>query len=248
MSTLVVPPPIVPPGDPFARRALPPGDVHVWHASLDDGPGDPAVLSGEERARAERMLGRARERFVRSREIVRRLLAAYLGGDPASLAIEVAREGKPRLVPSAVRFNLAHAGGTWVGAFAADRDVGVDVERLDRGVDFDRVASRIFAPREVETIRRLGGPAKTAAFFRCWTAREAIVKGRGEGMFTLASRFEVDADPERPLSVRGIGDDAFAWWVAPVPVRAGCVAVIAAPAAPETVAAFTIGPRAGDRP
>lgn len=240
MSSLVVPEAAPPPGGVFARRDLPVGEVHLWHADLDAAPGDAAVLSAEERSRADRMIGKARGRFIRSREIIRRLLASYVGGEPAAFAIEVAREGKPHLVPNAIRFNLAHTGPRWLAAFAADRDVGVDVERIDRDVDRDRVAARIFAPSEVATIRGLSGEAKTAAFFRCWTTREAIVKARGEGMFTLASRFEVDADPEHPLGIRSLGAGAAGLHVGVVPTAPGCFAVLATEGEPTRIHAWDL--------
>lgn len=240
VKEVIIPEPTVPPEGAFARRELPAGELHLWHADLDLGAPDASVLSADERERAARMQGRAAPRFVRSREILRRLLAAYTGEDAAALNVEVAGEGKPRLHGFDVRFNIAHSGNVWLAAFARGRDVGVDVERLDRDVDRDRVAQRIFAPREVETIRRLHGDAKTRAFFRCWTVREAIVKARGEGMFTLAARFEIDADPEHPLAVRAADPAAFGWWVAETPPATGCVAAVAADRAPRVVRALHV--------
>jgi 4'-phosphopantetheinyl transferase len=156
--------------------------------------------------------------------------------------IVIEGQGKPRLAGGLVRFNLAHSGAAWIAAFASDREVGVDVERLDRDVDHDAVAARLFAPGEAETIRRLAGDAKTHAFFRCWAVRESIVKARGEGLFTHTARFEVEADPERPLAVRAEAGGGPAWWVARVPARPGCLAVVAAERAPERVRSFMAGP------
>lgn len=238
MTGPVVPAAVAAGDDPFAPRALPPGELHVWRADLDASVPDDAVLSGEETARAARMAGKARGRFVRSRELLRRLLAAYGAGAPGGIAIEVGAEGKPRLAAGGIRFSLAHTGGLWLAAFAPDRDVGVDVERLDRDVDRDRVAARILAPAEVEALRRLPADARTAGFFRAWTVREAIVKARGEGMFTLSARFEVDVDPARPLAVRAAADPA--WWVAEVPVPPGRLAAVVAAVAPRRVRSFRL--------
>jgi 4'-phosphopantetheinyl transferase len=240
VAALVVPPPRTPDGGPFEFRELPEGDVHVWHADLDAGAPDDGPLSGEERVRAERMLGKARPRFVRSRELLRRLIAAYAGFVPEAVDLRIGDEGKPRLASNAIRFSLAHSGSAWIAAFAADREVGVDVERLDRNVDRERVAARIFAPRELETVRRLQGEAKTLAFFRCWTAREAIVKARGEGMFTLAARFEVDADPEHPLALHATSGEAAMFRIGEVPARPGCCAALATEGEPSRILAFEV--------
>ena len=246
MPTLEVPEPEPASGDPFAQRPLPRGEVHVWHANLDaaaafDRTRSAPVLSADEVARAERMLGKAKARFMRSRELLRRALACYSGERPDAFRIEAAGgEGKPRLVPDSMRFNLAHTGPHWLAAFAVDREVGVDVERIDRNVDRDRVAARIFSPGEVETIRHLAGDAKTAAFFRAWATREAVVKARGEGMFTLASRFEVDADPEHPLTIRPLGAGVGDVHVGLVPTSPGCVAVLATEGRPDRIRAWSV--------
>ncbi len=235
-----VPAAAVPPGDPFAPRPLPPGEIHVWRADLDARTPDEAVLSPEEWTRAARMRGKARPRFVRSRELLRRLLSAYGAGPPRALRIGLGAEGKPHLEAGGVRFSLAHTAGLWLAAFASDRDVGVDVERTARDVDPDRVASRIFAPGEVEALRRLPREAKIAGFFRAWTVREALVKVQGTGMFTFAAKVEVDVDPSRPASVRAL-DGGAGFWVAEVPVPPGHAAAVAAAAAPDAVAAFAVG-------
>ncbi len=234
-----VPPAGIPPGDAFAPRPLPAGEIHVWRADLDAGAPDEGVLSPGEWARAARMRGKARSRFVRSRELLRRLLSAYGAGPARGLRIGIGAEGKPHLEAGGVRFSLAHTAGLWLAAFAADRDVGIDVERTARDVDPDRVASRIFAPGEVEALRRLPRDAKIAGFFRAWTVREALVKVQGTGMFTFAAKVEVDVDPSRPVSVRSA--DGAGFWVAEVPVPPGHAAAVAAAAAPDAVASFVVG-------
>lgn len=223
--------------DPFAPKSLPAGEIHLWCADLDAVDPDESVLAADERGRAARMPGRARTRFARSRELLRRLLSAYGAGVPEGIAIAIGAEGKPRLAAGGLRFSLAHTGGLWLAAFAPSADVGVDVERTDRNVDRERVAARVFAPAEVEALRLLPQPAKVAAFFRAWTVREALVKARGEGMFTLSSKVAVDLDPSRPVSVRG-GDPEY--WVAEVPVPPGHAAAVASAQAPGRCRSFIV--------
>ena len=239
MTGPLVPVAVSPGADPFAPRALSDGSIHVWQASLDAVPPDDAVLSAEERARAARMSGKARPRFVRSRELLRRLLAAYGAGAPDAIAIGIGAEGKPHLAVGGIRFSLAHTGGMWLAAFATDRDVGVDVERTDRTVDREAVAARIFAPAEAEALRRLPEAARVAGFYRAWTVREALVKVRGEGMFTLSTRVEVEVDPSHPVAVRAEADSRL--WVAEVPAPPGHAAAVAAESAPHACASFVVG-------
>src|SRR6202030_1408533 len=66
---------------------LPQGEVHVWRVDLTTVPGDlVGLLCTEERARAERLLSDgARQRWMRSRSVLRVLLGRYTGTDPGAL-------------------------------------------------------------------------------------------------------------------------------------------------------------------
>ncbi len=68
--------------------------------------------------------------------------------------------------------------------FAASRHavVGVDVERVDTGADVVRLARRFFSPGEALALSRLPDDERPGAFFRIWTAKEAVLKGAGGGV------------------------------------------------------------------
>lgn len=239
---LAVPAPVPPPAPPPARTELAPGEVHVWQAPLA-GTADESLLSEEELLRAGRAAtASGRERFVRTRSVLRRVLAGYAGADPAALRFGEGPEGKPflRRPGGGPTFNLSHAGSLLVLAVARGQDVGIDVERVDRKVDMEGVAQRLFAPSERAFLARLEGEAKTRAFFRCWSTREAVVKGLGRGMLTPDVELEVEADPGRPLAVR-VGGGA-PWWVAPLPVPEGFFGVLAVEGEPELLRSFELGP------
>jgi len=48
--------------------------------------------------------------------------------------------------------------------------------------DVESIARRFFSPREQAALAGLQGNAKTEAFFRCWTRKEAILKAVGAGL------------------------------------------------------------------
>ena len=89
---------------------------------------------------------------------------------------EVARgeEGKP-FFPGRpdICFNLSHSHGA-VACAVHDREVGVDIERLRTPP------------------KHLGRGMTAEAFFCLWTAREATVKRRGQGIAALMRRGEPD--------------------------------------------------------
>jgi len=240
-----VPPPAVPPG----RIELEPDAVHVWLASLVRD-GDESPLSAEERERAERAATPAvRRRFVRGRELLRSILASYTGSAPRDLVLGRTPDGKPFVEgrPGDVRFNLTHTGDVWAVAVAAGREVGIDVERADRRVDVSAVSRRLFARTEAEAIAALPEGNRRTAFFRCWTAREAVVKACGTGMMVPRVDFLVDAPPAGPLAVRPAGADPFPWWVRELPAPAGHVGALAVEGAPARVSFFRLRDTLVDR-
>lgn len=199
--------------DPFPLRAEPAaivdarrlaaGQVHVWRASLALAAGPISelerTLSSDERARADRFLRPTpRGRYVAARGLLRRILAAYAGLDPASLRFAYGPHGKPSLAPGqgagTLRFNLSHSEDLALYAIAAGREVGVDVERIRPAFDGARIAREFFSTAEAATLAALPPAARTEAFFACWTRKEAYSKARGEGLALDPRSFDVSWD------------------------------------------------------
>jgi 4'-phosphopantetheinyl transferase len=258
----VIPAASVPPAYPPKPSSLPAGEIHLWLADLDRPPafGDAAAdrwLDATERARAERLLGaREKRRFTRSRATLRRVLAGYLQEEPGELRLGAGTEGKPHLLDCEkrprcdLRFNLSHATALWALAVRRDAEVGVDVERTDRKADVEGISRRMFSRGEIEALERLDPEVARFAFFRVWSAREALVKCLGTGMFALDLEFDVEADPARPLAVRtpaGVADPpgALPAWVGEIPLPAGTGGVLASRREPSAVRVWTV-PTGGD--
>ena len=78
-------------------------------------------------------------------------------------------------------------------------DLQSDVERLRRGVPYERLARRFFAPGEAEALRRVPDRLRPAAFFACWTRKEAWLKASGHGLElglpSALPRFAVSVEP-----------------------------------------------------
>ena len=183
------------------------GRIDVWVAGLDvaDGvlAGLEADLSQEELERASRLrFEEHRRRFVAAHGFLRRVLARRLGCAPDEVAFAVGPNGKPRLaVGSALRFNLAHSDGLAVCAVADEREVGVDVERVRRVGDVDRLAHTVLSKRELAELARWGPDRVDEGFLTAWTRKEAVLKARGEGLGRDLATVEVSLDPAAPASL-----------------------------------------------
>lgn len=101
-------------------------------------------------------------------------------------------KGKPVLgsaCPNKINFNVSHQGDyTVLAGCASDGLLGVDVVKIEqpRGKtlgEYFRLMSRIFSPREWETIRGVGGERDQLAMFcRHWCLKESYLKAVGVGV------------------------------------------------------------------
>jgi 4'-phosphopantetheinyl transferase len=184
--------------------ALEPAEIDVWTVGLDLAPEQrdalAETLSADERERAARFLfERDRQRFIAARGWLRLVLGSCCGRPPADVVFTYGPRGKPALAgegAGGLRFNLAHASGRALIALARGRDVGVDLEDLQRAGNWEGVSARFFTPREAAAILERPAAARSEAFLACWTRKEAYVKARGEGLTLALDGFEVSVDPD----------------------------------------------------
>ncbi len=200
---------------------LGPGELHLWRVDLDAQTTSlevlAACLSAEERRRAERFAREAdQRRFIVSHAAQRMILGRYLGISPTDVAFTCRLGGKPELATATgklpLRFNLSHSGEMALVALTLDQEVGVDIEHV-RPIDASGIIERFFARGECDAWRALPPWEQTAAFFRCWTRKEAYLKARGVGLSSGLDRFEVSFSPnEAAQLLRADPADAATDW------------------------------------
>src|SRR5580692_7466687 len=222
-------------------RALPVEEVHVWYRPLIQDVPDLGsyydFLSTDERERASRYhFDRHRNEFILTRASLRILLAAYLEKSPERFAFSYSAQGKPYLANELtdLRFNVSHTVSLTEGlaalAFARNRELGVDVEKIRPDCDAKKLAERFFSASERDYITNLSGPALDEAFFRCWTRKEAFIKAKGGGLSLPLDQFQVNLKPgEAPkmLGIDGSAEAARGWTLHhfdPAPDFTGAVA------------------------
>ncbi len=211
--------------------------VDMWAWSLDPSAHaiahHAALLDREERVRAGRFLNeRHGSRFVVGRAGMRLRLARYMKKSPADLVFTYGPHGKPMLAEAgAPHFNLAHSDGEAVLAVCREQAVGVDVERGHR-LDTD-IVSRFFSDAEIAAWQLLPDASRERAFFRAWTAKEAVLKALGVGLSVPLSAFSVRISAEEPLQLQSAPQGAAlpeTWSMqefAPAPDYYGTLAVAA---------------------
>ncbi|MDX6355129.1 MAG: 4-phosphopantetheinyl transferase [Streptomyces sp.] len=166
-----------------------------------------------------------RDRFLVAHVCLRRLLGECLGSDPANLVF--VREpclscggphGRPVLQGAAVHFSLSHSGDRFVIALAT-HTIGVDVETVP-GPDLATEAMAVLHPVEREELNGLPHGRRPAAFARCWTRKEAVLKAAGIGLSEDPATLYVGTGP-RPVAPAG-------WSLVDLPLDRGHAAAYAA--------------------
>ncbi|MBV9024315.1 MAG: 4'-phosphopantetheinyl transferase superfamily protein [Streptomycetaceae bacterium] len=207
-----------------------PGAVpHVWlvrvaghRESLEDAL---ALFDEEEQARYAAFLRAAdRDRYAAAHAALRRLLGAYLGTGPGEVAVGCepcplceGPHGRPAVPGAGLHFSLSHSGELVLLAFAAT-PVGIDVEE-SRDPAVVAEVSTCLHQREQAELTALALADRASAFLRCWTRKEAYLKGTGEGLSGGLSRTYVGTG-ESPAAVPG-------WTLWDIPVDAGHAAAVA---------------------
>ncbi|WP_136513259.1 4'-phosphopantetheinyl transferase family protein [Geomonas edaphica] len=172
-----------------------------------------SFLSDAELRRGARLLdAKKRDEFLVGRGLVREVLAGLLRVEPREVEFSEGEFGKPFLrgedeLQDGRRFNVSHSGGMLLLAATRGCEIGVDLEEIREDLAFRPMAERYFSLREKEELFGLDPAEQLEAFYRCWTRKEAYMKGTGSGFSQPSTGFDVSLLPgEQPAMLAHRGD------------------------------------------
>jgi 4'-phosphopantetheinyl transferase len=196
--------------------SLPDDEVHVWRINLDVAPEQVQachdILSSDEQATAARFyFQKDRDQYIVARGVLRTILSRYLDVAPDQIQFSYGSHGKPTLTNSLgveiVNFNVSHSHKLALVGVTRGRQLGIDLEYIQKDFACEEIARRVFSPQEIATLNDLPGDLRHEAFFNCWTRKEAYIKARGLGLSYPLNQFEVSLIPGEPAQLIGVGDD-----------------------------------------
>jgi 4'-phosphopantetheinyl transferase len=190
-----------------------------------------SLLTDDELGRAGRFAFEdLRQSFTLARGALRMLLGRLLNVAPDSIRFTYGEKGKPRLpAPGRLRFNASHSGGLALVAATLDCELGVDIEKIRAATDVQDIAARFFSAEEKAELMSLAADQREAAFFRCWTRKEAYIKAIGDGLSAPLDRFAVSLGPgaaARMVHIGGDTSEAAAWTLHDLAVDPGYAAAL----------------------
>lgn len=174
-------------------------------------------VSPDEMFRADRLLDpHKRKRFIASRGLLREILSRYLCIKAEEIHFAIGEHGKPRLSDNKsdndrLHFNLSHSGDLFLLAVAADREVGIDVEQIGNDTPYADLALLAFSPEEQQELRVLPDHLQRAAFYRCWTRKEACLKACGMGFALMPNSLNINFIQNKP--VKHVSPDDLSLWI-----------------------------------
>jgi phosphopantetheinyl transferase len=224
----------VPPIRP--RTALPgAGEVHVWLLRLDLVPEIAHAwneLSPREAQRAARFRADDdRHRYIAQSAGLRRVLRRY-GVDPGTSELQSGVNGKPALShPTDIRFNASRSGRNVLIGVTCGTEIGVDVEQIRPMADLDAFSHGAMDREERAELAAMDPDQRLIAALHTWTAKEAVLKGTGDGLSIDPGRFGFERRPAgtpwRPRAEPGL-ERLLAWSVIHL-LRDDVIAAIAVP-------------------
>lgn len=123
-------------------------------------------------------------RGERSTDALRTSLARYLQIDPHTIDLHRSDTGQLVLAKPAsdLRFSATHSGDALLLGFVRGDCIGVDIECLKPRPHVLELARRYFTAHEAAALAAMPAAEREDAFYRLWTAKEALLKAIGHGL------------------------------------------------------------------
>ena len=122
-----------------------------------------------------------KKRYILFHKILRIVLSKYIDIKPKQIVFHTNDYGKPYLPEYNIQFNITHSNGMLAIAIWK-KQIGIDLENLDRSLDFIDMAKQVLSSEEFQALTNLTLENSTSLFFNLWTQKEALLKAIGTGL------------------------------------------------------------------
>lgn len=175
--------------------------VDVWHGDIllkqsEEGYYWSLLNESEKQKAALFTRPELQKKYVKTRGVLREILASYLDIEPKCIDIKTGDYGKPYLANNLVNFNLSHTGNKFVLAVGNVGEMGIDLEQARDRMNMSGLVKKCFSDEESVYWHSLPEIQKTDMFFRFWVRKEAFVKAVGRGIALGLEHCNVDMESQ----------------------------------------------------
>ena len=156
-------------------------------------------LSSDEKQRAEKLkVELKKKQFILTRAFLRKILSNCVDKPIEEFIFEYGKQGKPyikdKINNKAIEFNISHSELHILIAITLENNIGVDIEKVNKNIDFEGLSKRFFSKKESEYLNSLESDKKLDAFYNIWTRKEAFIKATGKGIAYGLDKFSVSTN------------------------------------------------------
>ena len=179
--------------------------IDLWKIPLDRDDSlmaDRECLSESELDRGQRLQRpEHRQRYINGRTAMRYILSTYSHISAKQIAFNYGEKGKPTIANQGldyISFNYSDANRVGLLAVAQNTELGIDIEPVDRKIDFLKVARRKYTELEQHALNELHQDQQRLGFLALWTRKEAYGKALGVGIHYPLNQFTLARSLSKP--------------------------------------------------
>ncbi len=122
------------------------------------------------------------KKFIKTRGVLRKVLAKYLDTKPQEIKIKIGEHGKPYVENETLFFNLSHTANRLVIAISNSSEIGIDLEQYKHRKNLQGLVKKCFSEEEKHFWESLSEQQQVMLFYQLWVRKEAFVKAIGRGI------------------------------------------------------------------
>ena len=199
------------------------GEIHLWSSLLDQS--EEVInyfwikLSDKEKERISKYKFKfLRDRHTVSTGLLKSLISCYLNTEVKEISFLQNGHGKPSLQPELnkldLRFNISHSENVGVFAFSLGKELGIDVELIQKISNLNQIIDISFSDYEKKWFYKTEPEGRNELFYKIWTAKEAFVKAIGKGLSYSLKEIEFQTKADKTIefhSTHGHQDSCGEW-------------------------------------
>jgi len=161
--------------------------IDVWHGDiLSEEAGQQnyyELLNGDEKLKVASFIRpEIQKKYIKTRGVLRKVLAKYLDIKPQEIDIQIAEHGKPFVENEELFFNLSHTANRLVIAVSNNSEIGIDLEQYKYRKNLQGLVKKCFSEEEKYFWESLSVQQQAMLFYQLWVRKEAFVKAIGRGI------------------------------------------------------------------